>query len=852
MKPYLKILYCTCLFICTFGSHAQNAYFIDGYHGGVYGHYPKGYTQFIVGKLNEHPFWKINLEIEPETWDSVAVWEPAALKQLQQLFRDQSATGRIEYVSPAYGQSYFFNTSGESIIRHFSYGIKKVKAYFPNAVFTTYSSEEPCFTSALPQILRSFGFRYASLKNPNTCWGGYTRAYGGELVNWIGPDGTKLITVPRYATEKLLPNSTWQTAGWTNSPQYIRDAFAYGIKNPVAMCLQDAGWKNGPWIGNGNRGYQPTYYKTWRDYIENHSIKTPRQNWKLSQEDILVSLVWGSQVLQQLAQRVRTAENKLVMAEKLAALAAVYDHRPWPKAAIDEAWRTLLLSQHHDCWIVPYNGKRGDTWADKVNVWTKRTNDVSDSIMHSAATLNDQGAISAIRVYNTTGTTRQELVQLKLPVGTASNEVVVVDEQRNEMFTQLARSSADHELYFKAAVPAMGFKTYRMEHRRPSVMKGATAAFTAEGNIILESDLYRLIIDRSSGGVIKSLIAKKLNNKEFVDQKNEKGFNALSGHFFNNGGFYTTSQNPVTLTMLENGPLVVKAAIKGMIFDHPFTQTITLKQGDSRIDCSLTITWKNNTGIGDAYKQSGGPDASDYHKPFYDDSKKLLALFPVNFSSQKIYKDAPFDVTESRLDNTFFTTWDSIKNNILLNWVDVYDAKEDYGLALFTDHTTTYAHGKGFPLGLNVQYSGAGLWGRDHPVTGTTEMKYALIPHKGKWDEGGISELAVHWNEPLVALPSSPVKTAERSLVDVTGTGYQVTAVLVEGDDLLVRLFNAAGNNKLQKIAFGGKATSARLEELNGAVKQHLKIHTGKTTAIHLVIPRFGIRTIRLKNFASS
>ncbi|WP_205511512.1 glycoside hydrolase family 38 C-terminal domain-containing protein [Longitalea arenae] len=851
MKPYLNIIYCTCLFICTLRSHAQNAYFIDGYHGGVYGHYPKGYTQFIVDKLNENPFWKINLEIEPETWDSVAVWEPAALKQLQQIFRDQSDTGRIEYVNPAYGQSYFFNTSGESMIRHFSYGIKKVKAYFPNAVFTTYSSEEPCFTSALPQILRSFGYKYASLKNPNTCWGGYTRAYGGELVNWIGPDGTKLVTVPRYATENLLPGSTWQTEAWTNSPKYIKDAFAYGIKNPVAMSLQDAGWKNGPWIGNGNRGYQPTYYKTWRDYIENHSIKTPRQNWKFSQEDILVSLVWGSQVLQQLAQRVRTAENKLVMAEKVAALSAVYDDKPWP-SAIDEAWRNLLLSQHHDCWIVPYNGRKGNTWADKVNAWTKITNDISDSIVYKAAAQHAEGSIRAIRVHNTTGNTRHEVVQMKLPAGMATNEMAVVDGGGKEIVSQITKSAGSKEICFHAVVPAMGYKTYSISYKRPASAAGATATILNGGDVVLETDLYTLIIDRSKGGVVKSLIAKKLNNREFVDAKNERGFNELSGQFYNHGGFYASSRTPVTISILENGPVLVKAAISGMLLDHPFTQTITLRQGDSRIDCSLNIAWKNNTGIGDAYKQSGGPDASNYHKPFYDDSKKLLALFPVKFTSQKIYKDAPFDVTESRLHNTFFTTWDSIKNNIILNWVDVYDAKEDHGLALFTDHTTSYAHGEGFPLGLNVQYSGAGLWGRDHSITGTTEIKYALIPHKGKWDESGISEQAAHWNEPLVALPSSIVKKEERSLVNVTGTGYQVSAVIVEGRDLLVRLFNAAGNDKVQKIAFGGKATGAQLEELNGAVKQLLQIHTGKTTAIHLAMPRFGIRTIRLKNFASS
>lgn len=172
MKFFLKKSLWFLLSVCAIKSFTQDAYFIDGYHGGVYGHYPRGYTQFIVDKLKENPYWKINLEIEPETWDSVSVSEPESLKKLQQLFADQSVGGRIEYVSPAYGQSYLFNISGESIIRHFSYGIQKVRAYFPEAVFTTYSSEEPCFTSALPQILTSFGYKYASLKNPNTCWGG--------------------------------------------------------------------------------------------------------------------------------------------------------------------------------------------------------------------------------------------------------------------------------------------------------------------------------------------------------------------------------------------------------------------------------------------------------------------------------------------------------------------------------------------------------------------------------------------------------------------------------------------------------------------------------------------------------
>jgi alpha-mannosidase len=188
-------------------ANAQRAWFIDGYHGGIYGHYPPGFTGFVVEQLRNNPEWRINLEIEPETWDFARVYEPEAYAKLRELMEDQSDGGRIEIVNPTYAQSYFFQSSGESLIRQFQYGIRKTREHFPNVILTTYSSEEPCFTSCLPSVLKSFGYSFAALKNPNTCWGGYTSAHGGELVNWIGPEGTSILTVPRYASEALQSNS---------------------------------------------------------------------------------------------------------------------------------------------------------------------------------------------------------------------------------------------------------------------------------------------------------------------------------------------------------------------------------------------------------------------------------------------------------------------------------------------------------------------------------------------------------------------------------------------------------------------------------------------------------------------
>lgn len=830
-------------------SAAQTAYYIDGYHGGIWGHYPDWNTRFMADLLKTNPDWKINIELEPETWARAKAVDPAAYADFKALFADQSLNGRIEYVNPEYAQSYNYNISGESIIRQFSYGMKLVKAHFPEAIFSSYSSEEPCFTSALPQILKSFGFKYASLKNPNTCWGGYTRGHAGQLVNWIGPDGTAIITSPRYEVEKLAPASTWQTIAWNNSPAYINAAFAAGMPHPVGMTLQDAGWKNGPFIGDGKKRGITSIYTTWRNYFGNIAKNDARQDWKVSQEDMLVSLVWGSQVMQHIAQEVRGSENKLVMAEKMAALAKLHTGAKWPQAQLDSAWRTLLLSQHHDCWIVPYNGKTGDTWADKVVKWTANTNAICDSIISKAqAVLNKSDKTGRyITVYNTTGTDRMETVSVKLPVGIIAEQTAVMDSRGLQVPVQLNGDKT--QLIIRVAVPAMGYSVYELKSTLSSTPKGAAISILADGKYVAETDLYKVIIDPAHGGAIKSIIAKKLSNKEFVDQTSARAFNELRGNFYNDGGFKSSADNAAKVEILEEGPLQIKLAIKGVLNGSDYTQTLTMAQGQPRIDLLVNINWKGNLGIGQATPPNSYT-LTNPEKAFYDDRNKLLAYFPLNLAKQKVSKNAPFDVTESKLDNTFFTRWDSIKNNLILNWVDVTDGGGKYGMALFTDHTTSYAHGADFPLGLNVQYSGMGLWGRDHQISGPTTIKYALVPHTGKWDQAGIQQQSNNWNEPLTAVVSAEGRNSSGGSLIRVPAGYEISAVNFEGNDLMVRLFNTGVANIKSKVIFACRADKLVLTELDGRQASSLTLNKEKSGGLSTMItmPKFGIRTIRLVN----
>ena len=818
----------------------KQAYFVDGYHGGIYGHYPMWVTQFMVDELEKHPEWQIGLEIEPETWDTVKVKEWVAYNN----FKKMAADKRIEFTNPTYAQPYCYNISGESIIRQFEYGIKKIHQHFPDVNFTTYAVEEPCFTSSLPQILRLFGFKYAVLKCPNTCWGGYTAPYGRQLVNWIGPDGTSILTVPRYASERLEDNSTWQTEAWGNSDSYLKASFDYGIKNPVGMCYQDAGWNNGPWIGFGDSIKNKSIYTTWKNYIENISDGRTDDNYHFSQEDVRVNLMWGSQVLQKIAQEVRVSENKIVMAEKIAAMANI-DNKYYPsQEKIDDAWRTLLMAQHHDSWIVPYNGLyKGRTWAQEITLWTNNTNEIADNVVEAAVgsyNLSGVDSYGYIRVYNTLGIKRTELVHFVLPI--AVQRDVAIYNSSNKLLPSHSEQVGDSIcVSFQAEVPALGYATFKVLEKEATVNKSIPVHTSTNGDYILENDMYRIVLDPAKGGIIKSLIAKTEGNKEYVDKTNKYSMGELRGHFYDEGKFYSTTDSLAKITILENNLFSTKVKVEGEIASHPFSQMITLTKGQKRIDFDLTVNWKNNVGIGE-YKQ--GDNWRDNRRAYTNDKFKLNVLFPTALSSSTLYKNAPFDVCESKLDNTFFGTWDSIKHNIILNWVDLVQKDQKHGLAVLSDHTTSYSYAEDSPLGLTAQYSGVGLWGPDYKITRPLKMKYAIIPHSGKWDKAAISTESNKWNEPLVTSFHKEIPLTDKSFLSIDKPGYEVTAFKIEDSNILIRFFNAESDDSIKKIKFEFPVSSVEEVDLNGNIITKKVVDQRN---ISMSMPRFGIKTLLLK-----
>jgi alpha-mannosidase len=200
------------------------------------------------------------------------------------------------------------------------------------------------------------------------------------------------------------------------------------------------------------------------------------------------------------------------------------------------------------------------------------------------------------------------------------------------------------------------------------------------------------------------------------------------------------------------------------------------------------------------------------------------------------------------LAHTHFNTWDSIKHHIILHWVDLAEENDRHGFALLSDHTTSYAYGDGYPLGLTVQFSGNGLWGRDYLIDAPTNIRFAVIPHRAAWDASDIHNESLRWNEPLTCSFLQHAALENVSLINVEGTGYEISAAYLCDDDIIVRLFNADGGHAPQTVKFGMPLSKVEEIDLNGNTIAGVNpIHTKAGTELELAMPRFGLKTLKLK-----
>lgn len=862
----------------SLGADVPIVFYIDGYHGGARGHMPAGSWRDILEALQNWPKWKLSLDIEPGSWEVLEREDPEAYREMQQYLADSRVSARVTLTGGTFAQPYGWAISGESNIRQLQRGLQVIHRHFPSAEVNIYAVQEPCWASCLPQILVSLGFKGASLKNASTAWGGYSEGFDAELANWIGPDQTSILTVPRYDCERLV--NTWETEAVDALPEYVRKCIDDGIPQPVGMCFQDLGWSSHPRVAGPQ-----VRYVTWQEYLL-ETARVPAKDWHFTMEDIRTTLPWGEKTLQKVAQQSRLAETRLLMAEKMAAMACVYRGAGWPGDTLDRAWEQVMWSQFHDSWITATTKSGREAWAFQVAAETLEAQKSAEDILQRSARTLSCGHDNAprhpigtqlLRVFNTLGYDREDLVQCTISLDRHTEDLRVLDEHGEEVLSQwtaIRRYQPNEEgppspevsqgipssevnaaqLLFKARVPAAGFDTFQvtpLASRCPSVADGPVKVVVdKDDNTVIENEFYSIRLDPKRGGAITSLLEKD-GSREICPSDGEFLFNEYRGYFIAQKRWRSSAEAPATIEVLESGPIRAVLSISGEIGGCPVHTLITLESEERRLGFDVTFHFEQETWIGDPWDIQPKDRMTEQHRSSNDGRWKLQALFPTSFAQTTLDKNGGFDVCRSRNVDTYFQRWDDIKHNIILNWVDVRDESKNAGLALFSEHTTAYTHGPDHPLSLVMGWGWeGGFWWGKCPLLGEQRAQYSVMPHRGDWEQAKLWQQVATTEEsllPMLVDGRSFTGAPSHSLVRVSGEGIQISSMSYSEKALEVRLFNARSTVSQCQLTCGFRPIRAYSIDLKGTVQSRLRMQTtpSSESTVSFAIPQFGLRTLR-------
>ena len=260
---------------------------------------------------------------------------------------------KMELVGGTFGQAESQVFGYESALRQLSLGQSTTKKYL-NRYITTYIVEEQSFFTQLPQILMLTGFKYASLQFQNS---GTPDGPVTDLVWWKGPDGSKILTVPRNPGLSSCTNQ-WTTDRFSAAVDKMKDFKAPMLFQWLELWVPGMDWgasfdpykKAIKWAEeNGFKQMTLTQYIDWaksRTEPAETRFKMDLSNY----DNNFFQGGWGYENERQ-ARECNQVESLILSAESLRTLIKNENLDLKLDSAIVDGWPRLLISQCHDPYL---------------------------------------------------------------------------------------------------------------------------------------------------------------------------------------------------------------------------------------------------------------------------------------------------------------------------------------------------------------------------------------------------------------------------------------------------------------------------------------------------------------------
>ena len=420
------------------------------------------------------------------------------------------------------------------------------------------------------------------------------------------------------------------------------------------------------------------------------------------------------------------------------------------RAALDRAWKLLLLNQFHD--IIPGTSIH---WvyldsAKDYDVISKLGNSVLESSLRTLESSVDTTEFSKpVQIVNTLNFSRQEVIEIN---GVLAN--VTVPPCGYTIVEADTISSTDHPVTASQNSEGIVLDNGLM-----------TLQFNAKG------DMIRLF-DREAQREVLS--PGCLGNRFQLHRDVPNMYDAWDVDIF-----YKETHLEIdgleSFELVDPKPLRASVSIVRRFGQSRIEQRIVLSAGSPRIDFVTSVDWQ-------------------------EEQKMLKVSFPVQVRSAR----ATYEIQYGHLERPthYNTSWDLARFEVCAQkWADF--SEPGYGVALLNDSKYGYdIHGNVMRLSL--------LRAPNSPDPkadrGRHQFTYALLPHGGDFRDAGVIEQAYALNVPL-RVRTVPVKsgvlppTHSFFSTDCEGIIIESIKVAEDGNGFIVRLYEARGSRRSVQVS---------------------------------------------------
>jgi hypothetical protein len=814
---------------------------IDGYHGSVtfwdwialkggglwYAFLWPLVFEIVLERLEVDSRLAAVLELDGHTYEEMAEEAPAAVARIGELL----ATGRLELVNGTYAQPLARTVSGETNIRHLYYGLSAVAATLATRV-QSYLAGEPQFYPQLPQVLSGFRYAGAVLR---THWAafGSDPAHDSSVVTWQGPDGSQLLAVPRYEFMDYAPAGTRHEQlakggllgsdldHWDNRKLELfhDEAARRGIARPLLSRLADPNPAEAPLpAASAVAARSDVRFVTPKAYFDTAKNGAAPVTYRAG--DIPAALPWGLGG-GRLQRDIVEAEGALLLAERLDALAYAMGRRS-DEAKLNDAWKRLLRSQHHDFFLCgPWLSKKHNrSMAEVAQEMAVAARKSSEQLAQEAAAYLasrvDSSTVEgrALVLFNPSSWNREDYFEIAV-----AGKAPTVYRGDAEVPSQVVqRVGKKNVLGFVAKLPPLGYALYDIREKPGALFSPAPSpASQGAGPRFFSNAFFSLYLHPNGS------IQLQVGERTVLE----------GGHVsvWKNGKYHESRQSDARIDLFQQGPVFDRYRLTGKLAKMNFCQWITLYNALPRVDFRVEFDF------GDGDGAVFGPQLSDStaDAPYYLQDEKKLCL---NLASplHRLFSDSPFFIDEAE-DGRM----------IALSLLTLEDGLE-HGVALFNRGTPGYHFDRRTGLLRNVLAWAPERWpyASDNSVTGGrsrfTRLRggYAyecsLMPFSSRLDA---LRASADYQLPCLGVLLSPrygSLPSYGSFLRLEPEQALLSSLFVQRDRVYARVWNPSNESRDASITSGGPLSL-----------WDCSLDLSSESPVDLIaLPPWGIRTVRL------